>query len=762
MRNKLSVESAKPNIRVGKPARIFLSWETSFVFFLTCLVVILYFFSVPLLEYVELKCWDLHFKWRGPLKPAGPVAFIGIDEQSVNREGRWPWPRRTMARLLQAADRSGALVIGLDFGFFEPDLRLRQKAILDLRAELQGKDDGRVAGDLLKRLDAMAAREDDDQILAEAVQALSAPLVLGQFFYGMESAFVPPPPPPEILDKAVCRVVLSKGETPKGKLLEQAGLEHNIPIIAKAAPYVGSFNVLPDPDGSVRWMPLILRYEGRIYPSLALQMLSAALPDLTPVIKLDENGVEGIKLGPVDIPVNTNGEILVNFYGPGYTFQHYSATALMNGELPADCLKDKLVVIGITTMGLHDLRPTAFDPIFPGVELHCTVMENILQQQFVRKSDRTSLLYDLGAIVALALLFLIAQWHLRGMLLACVTAALAAVYVAITHYLFLHDGLWLNNVYPGLNLVFAYVGTTMHRYVSEEREKRKVRQTFGLYVPPAVVEEMLADPEKLRLGGERKELSILFSDIRGFTTLSEKIPPEELVPQLNSYLTRMTEVVFNHQGTLDKYIGDAIMAIFGAPLPQDNHPVRACQSALDMKEELLALQAEWRSRKMPVLDIGVGIHTGVVMVGNMGSERRFDYTVIGDNVNLASRLEGLTRKYGVSIIVSGATWDVVKNDFMGRELDLVRVKGKQDAVAIFELLCRRDREEEYAVVLDTYSRALALFRERRWLEALELFSRVESIWPGDHPSMYYQYRCGEYLNEPPPENWDYITTLDSK
>ncbi|MHC1724876.1 MAG: CHASE2 domain-containing protein [Syntrophobacteraceae bacterium] len=741
---------------------MFLSWESLFIFGLTCLVILFYFLSIPLLEHMELKCWDLHFKWRGPLSPSGPVAFIGIDEQSVNREGRWPWPRRTMAKLLQAADQSGALVIGLDFGFFEPDLKLRQKAILDLRAELQSEGKNPISGDFLNRLDAMASHEDDDQILAEAVKGLAAPLVLGQFFYGMESAFVPSPPPRDILDKAVCRVVLSKRETPKGKLLEQAGLENNIPEVAKAAPYVGSFNVFPDPDGSVRWMPLILRYDGRIYPSLALQMLAAALPDLSPVIKLDENGVEGIKLGPVDIPTSSKGELLVNFYGPGYTFPHFSATALMRGELPPDCLKDKLVVIGITTMGLHDLRPTAFDPIFPGVELHCTVMENILQQQFVKKSDRTSLVYDLGAIAAIALLFLIAQSILRGMLLACVTAALAAGYVATTHYLFLWEGVWLNNIYPSLNLVFAYVGTTMHRYVSEEREKRKVRQTFGLYVPPAVVEEMLANPEKLRLGGERKELSILFSDIRGFTTLSEKIPPEELVPQLNSYLTRMTEVVFNHQGTLDKYIGDAIMAIFGAPLPQDDHPVRACRTALDMKEQLNSLHQEWRSRNMPELQIGIGIHTGVVMVGNMGSERRFDYTVIGDNVNLASRLEGLTKMYGVSIVISGSTWEVAKSEFLARELDIVQVKGKQEPVAVYELLCRRDREAEYSGPVDIYSRALSLFREKRWQEALDLFIQVESLWPEDRPARFYQYRCREFLNDPPAEDWDYVTILDSK
>ena len=273
---------------------------------------------------------------------------------------------------------------------------------------------------------------------------------------------------------------------------------------------------------------------------------------------------------------------------------------------------------------------------------------------------------------------------------------------------------------------------------------------------------MLANPERLRLGGEKKELSVLFSDIRGFTSLSEMLSPEELVPQLNEYLTHMTNVVFDHHGTLDKYIGDAIMAIFGAPLPQDDHPERACATALDMMDKLRALQEEWREQGKPVLEIGIGINTGVMMVGNMGSEGRFDYTVLGDNVNLASRLEGLTKMYGVRIIVSETTWDVAKERFIGRELDVVRVKGKQNPVAIYQVMDRAENQTRYLEPLSKYEEAMGLYRKGEWEPALSMFQEVEQCWPGDPPARMYQERCKELLQTKPGDDWSFVTVLDHK
>jgi len=735
------------------------SWEVIFVAITTLIMAVFYILEVHFIGLVELKAWDLHFKERGPVSPSGMTAFVTIDEESVNREGRWPWPRRRMARLIEAVDRHGARVIGLDMGFFEPDLKLRQQAVLDVRDRLRGNPAG--CPDILALLEDAAREEDDDAILAGTIKRLSAPLVLGHFFYDSASRYLPPPPPDDVFERDVCPIVHVREQPEKDRLFEAAGLETNIPAVRDATRHSGSFNVKTDPDGAVRWMPLVFRYEGRIFPSLALRMLTVSLPELPLIVKLDAAGVEDIRLGPVSIPTNNQGELLLNFYGPGYTFPHYSASALLHGEVPADCLANRLVVIGNTTMGLYDMRPTAFDQVFPGVELHCTVLENVLQENFLRRSKRSVLLWDLGALAGLAVIFLVLQSCLHGVLMAVSVAALLAGYVFLTHYAFLGPGVWLNHLYPPMNLAIAYLGTSVHRYLEEEREKNKIRKTFSLYVHGSVMDEMLAYPERLKLGGEKRELSVLFSDIRGFTTLSEQYSPEELVPQLNDYLTRMTQVVFDHLGTLDKYIGDAIMAIFGAPWPQKDHPDRACGTAVDMVNTLQSLKRTWEEKGLPVLDIGIGINTGTMMVGNMGSERRFDYTVIGDNVNLASRLESLTKVYGVTIVVSESTWNLVRGNFVGRELDVVRVKGRLHSVAIYEIMGRKG-DGIPAEALDVYHEGLHSYRRGDWAKALELFSRMEEWLPADRPSALYQARCRDLLNRPPEGEWSHVTVLDRK
>lgn len=741
----------------------FFSWEVLFVLTVTVLTACLYFLSVRFIELVELKAWDLHFRERGVVAPSGKVAFVTVDEESVNRDGRWPWPRRQMAQLLTAIESYGARVVGLDMGFFEPDLKLRQQAILDLRDKFQA-DPTRQG--LVSELEALSDREDDDLILADTLKKLHIPFVLGHFFYFDEKAFFPPPPSEAFMDKAKCGIVQMERkdqEPPLGRLHDAVGLETNIPAIETASQLTGSFNVVLDPDGSVRWMPLVVRYQKRLFPSLALQMMAAAFPQSPLVIKEDRRGIKEIRLGETIIPTNDKGDILLNYYGPSYTFPHFSATALLHHEAPADCLKDRIVVVGNTTMGLFDMRATPFSSVFPGVELHCVVMENIAQKQFLRQSERMAPYYDLAMLFGLALVFLVLQSFLRGILLNSVgVIVLLGGYLALTHYAFLNEGLWLNHIYPSLNLIVCYAGTSIYRYMKEEREKRMVRQTFSLYVPGSVVEEMLAHPELLRLGGEKKELTVFFSDIRGFTTLSEQLPAEELVPQLNEYLTRMTQVVFDHEGTLDKYIGDAIMGIFGAPLFQNDHSYRACSTALDMVKTLHTLHKEWQAQGKPVLHIGIGVNTGMMMVGNMGSERRFDYTVLGDNVNLASRLEGLTKKYGVTIVVSETTWEAAKDRFVGRELDVVRVKGKQNPVAIFELLDRAQESGLYREPLEVYQEALLEFRRKNWQKALELFQRVQDWWPDDAPSLLYQKRCRELLQNHPGEDWSFVTVLDSK
>jgi adenylate cyclase len=320
----------------------------------------------------------------------------------------------------------------------------------------------------------------------------------------------------------------------------------------------------------------------------------------------------------------------------------------------------------------------------------------------------------------------------------------------------------MNMIYPVLTMVFIYLGITVYRYITEEREKKKIRGAFQYYLTASVVNEILKDPNKLKLGGDKKNLSVMFSDIRGFTSISEKLSPENLVQLLNKYLTAMTNIVFKYDGLLDKYIGDAVMAVFGAPLDQPDHARRACLTAIEMMTELRRLQIKWKAEGWPEIDIGIGINTGDMVVGNMGSEMRFDYTVMGDSVNLASRLEGTNKEYGTNIIISEFTYEVIKEDFFCRELDAVRVKGKKLPVRIFELLGEAKDKAQWQEFAAIFQHALELYRGGKWDEAIAAFNRVLGLKPDDFPSRLYIERC-ESLKETPPEGeWDGVFTMTRK
>jgi adenylate cyclase len=335
-----------------------------------------------------------------------------------------------------------------------------------------------------------------------------------------------------------------------------------------------------------------------------------------------------------------------------------------------------------------------------------------------------------------------------------------AVFLFFDRFLFIEKGVWLNATYPLLTLFSAYISTTVYNYVTVEKEKRRIKGAFRYYVTESVMEEILRRPEKLALGGEEKELSVLFSDIRGFATISEKLPPGVLVGLLNGYLTRMTEVVFRYDGYLDKYIGDAIMAVYGAPVEREDHALSACRTAVEMIASLKGIQIEWERAGLPKIDIGIGINTGKMVVGNMGSRKRFNYTVVGDNVNLASRLEGLTKRYEAPIIIGEGVYERVKGELLCRELDSVRVKGKEVPTRVYELIGRGSGEDMEFV--DRFRKALDSYRAMMWKEADALFKKALELRPNDRPSMIYIERCGTYLESPPSQPWDWVTEISEK
>jgi adenylate cyclase len=409
-------------------------------------------------------------------------------------------------------------------------------------------------------------------------------------------------------------------------------------------------------------------------------------------------------------------------------------------------------------MGAHDLRSTPFtplSPLYPGVEIHANVIDNILAQNFITR-PQWSKIYDLLAIVILGALIGVAlprMGALKGLLFA---TWLAILHIFIARWLFINAGVWLNIVYPLLALSTNYTVLTVYDYVTEERERKKIKEAFTHYVAPVVIEEMLKDPARLKLGGEEKVLTVLFSDLKGFTSASERYAPHQMIELLSEYYARMTEQIFAYQGMLKEYVGDELMAIFGAPIEQPDHAERACAAALAMREHRKALSEEWAKMGRPPLIARTGINSGLMLVGNLGSKYRFAYGVLGDHVNLGSRLEGLNKTYGTQILIGENTAQMVEKSFLLREIDMVQVVGREQAVRIYELLAKAGTSlpPEQEQTFSSYAAGLEAYRERRWDEALGLFTESLTLWPGDGPSRTMVDRCQIYQKAPPPEEWD--------
>jgi adenylate cyclase len=711
----------------------------------------------------EWKTLDLRFRWRGKIVTTGEVALVAIDEKSLDELGRWPWPRVRMAQLLDALVKYEAKVVGFDIVWAEPDENSELKSLSALKQKMNElKLTNR---DLEKYLSQAIQKADTDRTLADSL-ARSRRAVLGYFFHFFAKEDLPQEKkqlPKDLPPLSTYNwVKYSSPAAAKVPLFEATYAEVNIPVIAEAAEGAGYFNIVPDRDGTVRWIPLVIKYQDKHYCALSLAVLQKFLDNPPLVLRIAEFGVDEIRLGDLSIPTNEEGKMLVNYRGPQKTFPHYSATDVIHGRVPAEAFKGKIVLVGATAIGIYDIRVTPFDPVFPGLEVHANVIDSILQQQFLYRPNWVAL-FDLLAIIVLGLILGIILPKVKALWGALIGISLIFAFLLTSYQLFQKQGIWVNMTYPLFNLVLTYLMITGYRYMTEERERKKVRGAFQYYLNASVVEQVLKDPEKLKLGGEKKDLTVLFSDIRGFTSISEHMTPERLVKFLNEYLTKMTDIVFKYDGLLDKYMGDAIMAIWGAPLDQSDHPLRACYTALEMVEELRLLQQRWATEGMPRMNIGIGINAGPMVVGNMGSERRFDYTVMGDSVNLGSRLEGLNKLYGTNIIISEMTYERVREEILGRELDLVRVKGKDQPVKIYELLSRRAKTlPEQKALAEEFQAALGEYRNRNWETARKIFQSILERYPADGPARLYVERCQTLEKTPPPEDWDGVYTMTTK
>jgi adenylate cyclase len=743
-------------------------WLLALLFALTG-ILCLHYEPPAFVQRLDVFLYDLRLRAQSePLDPR--IVIVDIDEKSLDQLGRWPWNRDVVARLVDTLhDQYFARAIGFDVVFSEPDTSSGYKT-LETLAENDFKDLPAIA----ERIEALRPRFDYDAIFATALR--ERPVVLGYFLSNEANAITKgglPEPAFRVnaLDGRALDVGVARSYT------------GNLEVLQKAARGGGFMNPLLDEDGNIRRVSLLLRVGDRFYESLALATARVGLgaSQIEPAFFSREElpvsdeaylaygAIRGLRLNSrpssTFVPVERNLTALINYRGPGGPeggqFRYVSAVDVLNGTVPMEHLADNIVLIGTTAAGLKDLRAAPVNPNYPGVEMHANVISSILDGAFKQEPD-FSLAIQLIQIVVVGLLLgllLPVLTPLASILLTLsVTAALTAANYAMYHTLH-----WVVPVALSLLLAAAlFLFNLVWGYLFEYRKGRAMVNLFGEYVAPELVAEMASNPESYSMEGESRELTVLFADVRGFTTISEGLDPNALREYINLYLTAMSEDIRGNRGTLDKYIGDAVMAFWGAPVTLPDHAERAVATTLKMQTSAEALNKDFAQRGWPSLHIGIGLNTGDMRVGDMGSKIRRAYTVMGDAVNLASRLEGITKVYGVGIVVGEATMRAAPA-FAYRELDMVRVKGKNEPVPIFEPIgLASEVSEATRATLDRWHAALALVRSQQWDEAERLLRDLQAAEPDMFLYALYLQRIAHFRANPPGENWDGVTTFETK
>lgn len=672
---------------------------------------------------IDNRLRDFLFILRGPLPTTHNVVIVDIDEKSLKSEGQWPWSRNKISQLLYKLSEAEAGIIGLDIVFSEAD-RTSPHRFHPNKLNV----------------------ENYDVILAKTMQ--ETPTV-GGYFFNFESLETPTTP-------LIPAVFIEKGGSAENYIIAPKHLILNIPLIQDALYSSGFFNNTPDEGGMIRHVPLVMRFDSTIYPSLALEMIRIFTNTAQVVINNSNIGVESITLNKLDIPTDRFARLVVNFRGPGKTFKYISATDVLNNNFAPSDVAGKFVFVGTSAVGLADLRATPFDTVMPGVEVHANVVDNMLQGDFIKRSEHQELL-DLALM---SLIIIITTLFFRYVN-AWLTLPLFALFVyglyTFLRFTLFHEGIVLNIIFPFLALIFSFILSLLIDYITNLHQKQFIMSIFAKKVSQNVMQDLIDHPETALLEPRNKEVTIFFSDIRSFTAISEELDhPERVIKMLNTYMTPMVESITKHKGTIDKFIGDAVMAYWNAPTDVVHHADESLYSALEQIKSLKVLNRTLMEKYGIEIAIGIGIHTGEVTIGEMGSEGRSDYTIIGDNVNLASRLEGLNKMYGSCILISAQTKAQLTDTFNMRALDLVRVKGKKDVVEIFEVLPDPLKEDE----IQRYNIALSFYRAKKIDESLVAFEWLQQTYPSTLYKLYIK-RCQNALDLN-QDDFDPITTMRTK
>jgi adenylate cyclase len=723
---------------------------------LLCLAILIGFAALRIadpgpIEELRARTFDTFQRIEPRVKTARPVTIVDIDEKSLAKLGQFPWPRTRIADLVTDLTRLGAVVIAFDIVFSEPD-RLNPD----------------VAADSFRNLDEetrakLRALPSNDQVLADAMK--KSRVVLGES--GLPSAVTD-------LDKSLPVTGLAMlGEEPQPFMLDFPGLLRNVHVLEHAAAGRGLFTIKPERDGIVRRVPMIMLAQSATMPSLSFEMLRVATGTDTIFIKADKAGIQSIGVKGFQIPTDRNGQLWVHFARNDPAI-YVSALDVLEGRVAPEKIARKLLLIGTSAVGLNDIKTTPVSAATPGVEIHAQVLESALTQGLLSHPN-WAIVAELGAALVFGLLVIAFAPMFGPVNLVIIGAVFATLLIGTSWYFYIQQRLLIDFTYPLLSTTAIYLTLIFSSFVREQAQRRQIRSAFGQYLSPALVEQLAHSPEKLVLGGEEREMTIMFSDVRGFTSISEsyKHDPQGLTALMNRFLTPLTNAILARKGTIDKYMGDAIMAFWNAPLDDGQHQLNACEAAVDMLERIDELnkereiEAQNGGHAYIPLNVGVGLNTGTCVVGNMGSDLRFDYSVLGDSVNLASRLEGQSKEYGFPIIVGSKTALAVKDKFAILELDFIMVKGKKEPEVIYAIAGREDTAQSarFQRLRNLTIEMLACYRGRDWegaLAAIERGRRTDEANSLELLYDLYEARIRDYQNNPPPEDWNGAFALLTK
>jgi adenylate cyclase len=729
-------------------------------------VVLLFFVShaadwvrIGFIQQMENIAYDKRLILTMPETVDDRIVIVDIDEASLTAEGRWPWGRDKLSEFVELLfEEYEVAIVGFDIVFAEPDESSGLK-VLERLALGELKDDAMFRA----RLQVLRPELDYDGRFAETIQKY--PVILGYYFNfvaaGEDASKIGQLPAPTFVKGAF------KGK--KIEFLDSDGYGGNIPQLQSSALGSGHFNPVPDPDGVIRRVPMLVEYDGAVYSSLSLEIVRHLLgsDEIKPRFEKPlfggggYPGLEWLQVGEKLVPVDGRVQTLVPYRGPKGSFPYISATDVLHGVADKSILKGATVLVGTTAPGLLDLRSTPVAEAYPGVEVHANLISGIIDGTVKQLPA-----YTLGAEVLLLIMFglvmAIVVPILSPLAATIVTAGLLLLYAGFNFSVWA-GGNFVLPVASGVMMLLAmFVLNMSYGYFIETRGKRQITGLFGQYIPPELVDEMSDHPMDYSLDAESRELTVMFSDVRGFTTLSEGLSPKELSELMNLFLTPMTRIIHEQRGTIDKYMGDAIMAFWGAPIEDHNHARHALDAGMQMLEKLDEVNTRFVARGWPEIQIGVGINTGMMSVGNMGSEFRMAYTVLGDAVNLGSRLEGLTKYYGVDLIVSDVTKQAA-DQYLYREIDLVRVKGKLKPVTIFDTRgLKGEVEDGWVERANRFQSALDCYRSRDWNGAENILKGLQIEEPGSGLYKLYLGRIDYFRSTPPAPDWDGVFTHESK